>query len=241
MKNIFICYLSRVDLVIFHAINQLCGQSRFIDLVVSRLESAQLKGLLFIGTFAALWFQRANAQVRRRETLILLLIAIVLSLIMARIFADLFPFRQRPMFASGIGYRTPVFAMDAYFENWSAFPSDTAAIVFAMTTGFWLLSRWWGLLWVSFSMTAIVARIYFGLHYPGDALAGALIGVLVTLAIDNELMHERIAKPIVAWEQRAPALFYGFLFPFLLEISTLFSFMRGIYHAISQVVGGLVK
>jgi membrane-associated phospholipid phosphatase len=239
--NAFISHLSGIDLVVFHAINRFCGQSLFLDQVVSRLESAQLKGLVFIGTFAALWFQRAKTQVRQRETLILLLIAIVLSLIVARIFADLFPFRERPMFASGIGYRSPVFAMDAYFENWSAFPSDTAAIIFAMTTGFWLLSRWWGLLWVSFSITATVARIYFGLHYPGDALAGALIGVGVTLAIDNEFMHGRIAAPILTVEQRAPALFYGLLFPFLLEISTLFSFTRGIYHAISQILRGFVK
>jgi undecaprenyl-diphosphatase len=159
----------------------------------------------------------------------------------ARVFADLLPFRMRPMFVSDIGYRAPLLMTDAYFENWSAFPSDTAAIIFAMTTGFWLLSRWWGLLCVSFSISAIVARIYFGLHYPGDALAGALIGVGITLAINNEFLRTRIAAPIVAVEQQAPALFYGLLFPLLLEISTLFSFTRGIYHAISHILGGLVN
>jgi hypothetical protein len=82
-----------------------------------------------------------------------------------------------------------------------------------------------------------VARIYFGLHYPGDVVAGALIGVGVTLAINNEFMHARVAAPIVATEQRAPAIFYGLLFPFIYEISTLFSFTRGIYHAIKLLFG----
>jgi membrane-associated phospholipid phosphatase len=238
MMNAFISYLSGIDLAVFHAINGWCGESIFLDHIANRLENAQLKGLAFIATFGALWFRPTSTHGLQRETLILLLFPIVLSLIVTRGFADLLPFRVRPMFASGIEYRAPLFRIDPYFENWSAFPSDTAAIVFAMTTGFWLLSRSWGLLWASFSIVAIVARIYFGLHYPGDVLAGALIGIGVTLAINNEFTHTRIAAPIVAMERRSPAIFYGLLFPFMYEISSMFSYSRGIYHAISHVLFG---
>src|ERR1700693_6265555 len=138
MTNAFISYLSGIDLAVFHSINWWCGQNIFLDHIANRLENAQLKGLAFIGTFGALWFRRTSTHGLQRETLILLLFAIVLSLIVTRGFADLLPFRVRPMFASGIEYRAPLFRIDPYFENWSAFPSDTAAIVFAMTTGFWL-------------------------------------------------------------------------------------------------------
>jgi undecaprenyl-diphosphatase len=160
----------------------------------------------------------------------------VLSLIVARAFADLLPFRVRPMFASGIEYRASLFRMAPYFENWSAFPSDTAAIVFAVTRRFWLLSRWWGLLWASVSVVAMVARIYFGLHYPGDV--GAAIRIGVTLAINNDFTHRRIAAPIVAVEQRSPAIFYGLLFPFMFEVSSLFTYSREILHAITHVFFG---
>jgi undecaprenyl-diphosphatase len=238
MMNASMSYLSGIDLAVFHEINGWCGQSIFLDHIANQLENAQLKGLAFIGTFGALWFRRTSTQARQRETLILLLFAIVLSLIVTRGFADLLHFRVRPMFASGIEYRAPLFRMDPYFENWSAFPSDTAAIVFAMTTGFWLVSRWWGLLWTTFSIIAVVARIYFGLHYPGDVLVGALSGIGVTLAINNEFTHARIAAPLVAVEQRSPAIFYGLLFPLIYEVSTLFSYSRGIYHAISHVLSG---
>jgi membrane-associated phospholipid phosphatase len=234
--DLFISYLSKIDLALFHAINGWCGRSLTLDDIAKGLESFQLKGLAFISTFGALWFRRSKTQIQQRETLVLLLFAIVLSLIVARSVADLAPFRARPMVTSGIEYRTPLIRMEAYFENWSAFPSDTAAIVFAMTTGFWLLSRWWGLLWATFSTMAVLARVYFGLHYPGDVLAGALIGTAVTLAINNEFTHAHIAAPIVAVEQRSPAIFYGLLFPFIYEVSTLFSYLRGMYHAISQVL-----
>jgi membrane-associated phospholipid phosphatase len=234
----FISFLSTIDLAAFHAINGFCGQNLLLDQVINQLESVHLKGLAFIGTFGALWFQRTKSQVQQRETLILLLIAIVLSLIVARLFAQLLPFRVRPMFTSGIGYRPPLLELGAYFENWSAFPSDTAAILFAMTTGFWLLSRWWGLLWAGFSVVAMGARIYFGLHFPGDILAGALIGVGVTLAINNEFMRARVAAPIVAVEHQAPAIFYALLFPFTYEISTLFAYARGILHLIRDILRG---
>ena len=236
--NTLISNLSSIDLLLFHAINGLCGQNFMIDRVAAHFESLQLKGLVFSATFGALWFRQTKTQVRDRETLILLLIAIVLSLVVARVFANLLPFRVRPMFTSGIGYHAPLFETNAYFENWSAFPSDTAAIVFAMTTGFWLLSRWWGLLWAGFSIAAMMARVYFGLHYPGDVLAGALIGVGVMLAINSQFMHAHVAAPIIAVEHRAPGLFYGLLFPFILEVSTLFGFTRDIYHAILHLLHG---
>lgn len=236
--NVFTSYLSRIDLAIFHSINGWCGRNIVLDHIALRFESLELKGLAFISTFAALWFRRTETQVRQRETLILLLLGIVLSLAVARACADLLPFRMRPMFTTGIEYRAPLIRTEFYFENWSAFPSDTAAIVFAMMTGFWLRARCWGLLWAIFSIITVVARIYFGLHYPFDILAGSLIGIGVALAINNEFTHSYIAGPIVAVEQRSPALFYGLLFPFIYEVSTMFSFSRGIYRALSHILFG---
>lgn len=235
--NNLISSLSSIDLLLFQAINGLCGQNLMMDYVADRIESLQLKGLVFIATFGALWFRHAKTQARDRETLILLLIAIVLSLAVGRVFANLLPFRVRPMFTSGIGYHAPLFGTNAYFENWSAFPSDTAAIVFAMTTAFWSLSRWWGLLWAGFSIAAMMARVYVGLHYPGDILAGALIGIGVMLAINNQFMHARVAARIIAVERRAPGVFYGLLFPLILEISTLFSYTRSMIHILYVLIG----
>jgi hypothetical protein len=97
-------FLTNLDQTLFHYINSFCGQSLALDHIASRLESSQLKGLAFSATFGALWFQRAKLQVRRRETLLLLLVAIVVSLVVARICADLLPFRDRPMFRPDIGY-----------------------------------------------------------------------------------------------------------------------------------------
>jgi membrane-associated phospholipid phosphatase len=233
-----ITYLGDLDLTLFHYVNSFCGQSLALDHIANRLEDGQLKGLAFSATFGALWFQRSKDQFRRRQTLILLLVAIILSLVVARMFADLLPFRLRPMFAADIGYRAPLFHTDSYFEDWSSFPSDNAALVFVMATGFWLVSRWWGLAWLCLGVMALSARIYFGLHFPGDVLAGALIGVATTIAINNEFMRQRIATPILVFEKQAPAIFYGLLFPFLYEVSTLFTFIRSLRHTVIHLLFG---
>jgi undecaprenyl-diphosphatase len=229
-------YLSSIDLDVFQALNGWSGRNAFLDYTVTRLDDVRLKSLAFIGTFGALWFQRTKAQGRQRETLILLFVAILASLTIARTVANLLPFHIRPMFTQGIGYRAPLAELQPYFENWSSFPSDTAAVIFAMTTGFWLVSRWWGLLWIGLSIIAILARVYPGIHYPGDVFVGALIGVGTTLAINNEFMRTHIAAPVVAFEQRASAVFYGLLLPFTYEVSSLFNVSRGMYHVILRIL-----
>ena len=118
-----ITYLGDSDLTLFHYVTGASGQSLALDHIANRLGDSQLKGLAFSATFGAPWFQRwAKHQFRRRQTLILLLVAIILSLVVARVFADLLPFRLRPMFAADIGYRAPLFHTDSYFEDWSSFP-----------------------------------------------------------------------------------------------------------------------
>jgi undecaprenyl-diphosphatase len=238
MTSWFIAHLREIDLTLFHFINRFCGQILALDHIANRLESAELKGLAFSGTFGVLWFQSTKTQNQRRQTLVLTLIALVLAIVVSRLFADLLPFRQRPMFIPNIGYRAPLYDIGSYFEDWSSFPSDTAALVFAMATGFWLVSRWWGVIWFCFAIASLGARVYFGLHYPGDVLAGALIGIGITLAINNSFIRAHVASPMVAFAERAPGVYYGLLFPYIYEVSSLFNFTRGLRHAILHLFHG---
>jgi undecaprenyl-diphosphatase len=65
------------------------------------------------------------------------------------------------------------------------FASSHAANTFGTAIYFWLLlkkkSKWIVLLFV-WAVVMTYTRIYLGVHYPGDILVGALVGVLSALA-----------------------------------------------------------
>jgi membrane-associated phospholipid phosphatase len=137
------------------------------------------------------------------------------------------------------GFRPLLFHRMADFEDWSSFPRDNAAVLFSLTTGFWLVSRGWGLLWACFSVVAVTARIYTGIHYPSDVLAGALVGIGAAFAANNAFTRTHVAAPVIAVERRAPGFFYCLLFLFIFEASTMFTLTRSLRRAIMHILSGL--
>ncbi|HEV8249842.1 MAG TPA: phosphatase PAP2 family protein [Gaiellaceae bacterium] len=79
-----------------------------------------------------------------------------------------------------------------------SFPSAHAATSFAAAV---LLTRWlpgrWPVLFV-LAVAIAYSRVYVGVHYPGDVLAGAALGVLVAIALPRlvtALPRRRPAPP----------------------------------------------
>ncbi|MEU7615165.1 phosphatase PAP2 family protein [Micromonospora rifamycinica] len=64
--------------------------------------------------------------------------------------------------------------------DWS-FPSNHATIAGALATAIGLLSPRWGLLAAPLALLAAFSRVFVGVHYPHDVLAGLLLGLTVTL------------------------------------------------------------
>jgi membrane-associated phospholipid phosphatase len=64
-----------------------------------------------------------------------------------------------------------------------SFPSDHATGAFALALGLWLYDRTFGTIVFVLGAVLSFARVYVGTHYPGDVLAGALIGAGVAAAL----------------------------------------------------------
>jgi undecaprenyl-diphosphatase len=63
-------------------------------------------------------------------------------------------------------------------------PSDHATAAFTLAFGvFAFLSRRWGIVLAAGALLIGFARVWVGVHYPGDILAGAIIGGLAVLQV----------------------------------------------------------
>jgi undecaprenyl-diphosphatase len=64
-----------------------------------------------------------------------------------------------------------------------SFPSDHATGAFALAFGIWLYDRSLGTFLLVIAAVLAFSRVYVGTHYPGDVVAGALIGMAIVAAL----------------------------------------------------------
>jgi undecaprenyl-diphosphatase len=227
-------YLSTLDVSLYRALNFYCGLSPVLDRAALHL--ATFAGALFMGIFGLLWFRRDPQQFRRRETLVLLVPAVAIALIINRTISTLLPFRLRPMYEVGANAPSHPWTFD--LEHWSSFPSDTATYLFVVTACLWAVSRPFGLLFGVFSACVAIARVYFGIHYPGDILVGALLGLAVGCAVNIEAIRHSMGRTLLGLEKRMPQYFYAVLFMGLAEVAGNFQATRHIGMAVVGMFRG---
>ena len=232
--------MGSLDLWIFHAINGWSGSGALDWLVGFADRSELLKAGVFVAAFWWFWFSPVSRPELRRIVISALLGTIV-ALLIARTLASALPFRVRPIFTAGIDYHSPTVPMQAYssMEDWSSFPSDHGAMWFALVYGLWRLSRPAGIVAALYSVVWICAvRVYLGLHYPSDLLAGGLIG-LTCGYLTPRLGGDRLAGYVLTYEESHQPAFYAVAFLATFEIAEIFDdvrmFMHGSLHALQAL------
>ncbi|WP_330294710.1 bifunctional phosphatase PAP2/diacylglycerol kinase family protein [Streptomyces sp. NBC_00503] len=103
----------------------------------------------------------------------------------------------------------PVVRQQATQPQTTSFPSGHAASAFAFTAGVALESPGWGAALVPVAASVAFSRVYTGVHYPSDVLAGAALGVAAGFVVRRLARDAQQVRAVPGGERAAagaPAL-----------------------------------
>ena len=220
------------DTSIVSFVNRFAHHSWVFDTFVFMIsDNHLLKGGVVVALIWWAWFRPSVNQLDSRKYLLCGVIACLLSVVVARALADLLPFRERPIAVAALHFQSPYGHSDEDLIHWSSFPSDHAAVFFALATSIFFAWRTGGIIALAHVVLFIcLPRLYLGLHYPTDLVVGALIGIALASIARAPVVRERIGRLAMPWLEYSPGSFYACLFVMTLQIVTLFESMRKIVH-----------
>lgn len=85
-----------------------------------------------------------------------------------------------------------------------SFPSDHAVGAFSLAFGLWLYDRTLGGALLVLATLLALSRVVVGTHYPGDVLAGAVIGAGVSCVLFAVPITRRLFERAGGWWDRVP-------------------------------------
>ena len=221
--------MNSFDLAILRFVNGFAHESYTFDLVIAVLAGNNLiKGGVIITMLWWVWFRPDKNQGSNRTLILGTILAGFLALVCARVLQWTLPFRPRPFHDPAAGFQVP-YAVDATaLSEWSAFPSDHATLFFALATGLTLISLSVGVPAFIHALVVIcIPRIYLGLHYPSDIIAGALIGIGIAYLVNkNSKIAHAINEFVMVKLRASPGVFYACFFLLTYQLATLFEDAR---------------
>lgn len=220
--------------------NQLAQISYAFDRGVFLLSANELlKGGVFMAIMWWGWFakDKFDEMIANRKIVIATFISSGLVMMVTRGLALILTFRDRPIYNESLGLKPTLGFPSEIAHGWSSFPSDHAALFFTLVIGVFLLSKWLGILAFFYcTFFIMVPRLYLGLHYPSDILAGMVLAILISSLVHN-LRFKMLMESIYRWENNFTAIFYAAFFLVCFQGAVLFNHLRSIVSFCVSIMG----
>jgi len=165
-----------MDLLIFQKINQFAGKWACLD----RLGIFFAEYFEYFLIFCLLVFLLVNFKKYWPMIWQALLAGLISRFVITDIIRHFLP-RLRPFIEHHVNLLIP------YNPAEPSFPSGHAAFYFALSAVIFAYNKRAGLWFFAASFLIVISRVFVGIHWPSDILAGALIGILIGWLVNRVL------------------------------------------------------
>ena len=187
------------DVDAFLWINGLVGRWGLVDRLVEWLVSDYLIPVSLALALVALWFAGRDSATRYRYQIgVFVALAAMGFTSWAVQEVSLATERARPFLDHEVNllfYRPTDFS----------FPSNSVAAVFGIAAGVFGANRKLGTAMFTLGVVLGFSRVFAGVHYPTDVIAGALIGVVIAV-LTYQL--RKIVEPVPTWFVKTARIFH---------------------------------
>jgi len=166
------------DANILEAINGLANHSKVIDLIGIFL--ADYLPYLLVLLLASFLFWPKKDKIKNRVMVLVSIAAALIARFVVKNIVLFFYDRPRPYMDL-----TPVHKLIhmSAAENLQSFPSGHALFFFALSAVIYSFNKKIGIFFLACSTLMSIARIFIGVHWPSDILAGAILGIIIGVII----------------------------------------------------------
>jgi undecaprenyl-diphosphatase len=215
------------DMTIESHLNRFVNRWPRFDLLVSLFaEHNLLKGAPIVFLCWAAFFEKprvGQSDMENRAKFAAVIPLAIASVILARVLAVILPFQERPFRTAVLHFQLPHSSSMESVYGWSSFPSDHAVLFTALAVAVFFASRRLGALAFSYVFLLIIGpRLYLGVHWPTDVLAGAALGTAIAAIATISAYRNFVWRWVVRGWNFYPGLFAASMFLLSYEITDLF-------------------
>lgn len=168
------------DFEIFRYLNGLANLSSDLDNVGIFLAD-YLQYLLGVILLVLLFWPKKDIVKNRSMVLVAAVSAVFARLVLKTIILWFYP-RPRPYVSLPSVHQLVGVSPS---ETLQSFPSGHTLFFFAISTAVYIYNKKLGILFYIASIAMGLARIFVGVHWPSDIIAGALFGIVTTLVVQK--------------------------------------------------------